>query len=1068
MVAVGVIGYSFFASALVEPVRSVDITSQNLSYENNIAGAWNIKKSAKWVARGKARITLEVDSVAKDDNRPKDILIVLDTSGSMLGRRLDQAKQDISSLVSTLMTERDARFGLVTFNSTATLLHGLTDDRQAIVDSINSLGIYGQTNYYQAILRMEDIFRNYDFSAGRRPIVLFMTDGEPNIDAPLQVSEYLVFKALYPEVSVRGIQYEMGDEIRQRVIDVSDLQWRAEIDDLHDTLWRAIAEDSYIYDDFVVTDYIDDTYFTIDSEASINSTLGSCSLAYDGTTPKVTWDLSGLYHSGTKEKLEIDVKIRDQYYDEDDGRYPTNKHTDVQSTLRDAPNENLTSNKTPILKLKYTVTKNNNVPDPSCQAHESSEKYVVFDPVDMDYATGEWCNSYYTNGWDLGSDAIERIGSDYFLMPEQDVELRALWRKPTITKSMDGEIYTTTTALLRNGQAINIALKNLVPGANVTSHYLDHDTTIKAFKRAVTKPDDFDTRTKAEISRDSSPFPVYAWLGDDGETVYYWSDADIIYLDPQSRSFFESFDELEDISGMAEFDASKVTTLGWMLKHCKKLNDLTPLSNWDVSNVYETAGMFDDMASLTDLDALSNWRVPELNDAEAMLNNTPSLTSIAGLLDWGVTKITSIGDFVRDAVSLTSLHGLENWGMSNVTNANNAMWGCHSLTDISAVTNWDTSSFEKMEYIFKDNYALSDISPVAGWTVDNVESFEGVFSFATSITNLDALAGWNVSNGINFTSMFDNTYALTDITGLADWRPTKAENMIRMFYRATSLPSAEGLKDWNIDNVTILSDFFRDCYALTDVSELAGWADNLDSVTTISSFFSDAKALEDISALSNWVMPSVTDMNAAFRGTEKIADYSPISGWDVSKVTDMEAMFGWSNFDDMSVLSTWDVSKVENMRFLFHNCPKVTTLQPIENWNVVSVKNIDGIFRYMELVTSLEPMRAWGAKLSDHLVDTQYAFEGMMGITDISPLSTWDVSNVTNMEGMLGGIRMTSIAPIANWDTSKVTNFSGLFLYCINLADASPIEGWTVQDQANLENMFGYTLVTDYPDWYEE
>ncbi len=1063
---------SFFASALADPIRSVDITSQNKSFESYESGAWKVTKSAKWIAKGKARITLTIDSIAKDDERPKDILLVLDNSGSMLGRRLEQAKQDITSLVTTLMTERDARFGLITFNSTSTLVHNLTDDRQAIVDSINNLGVYGQTNYYEAILNMEQIFANYDFTEGRRPIVLFMTDGEPTVDAPLQISEYQLFKTLYPDVSVRGIQYEMGDEIRQRVKDISDLQWRAEMDDLNDTLWRAISEDSFLYDTFRVEDYIDDTYYTIDSAASIKASLGSYSLTYDGTTPKVTWDLNGLYRSGTKEALSIDVNIRDQYYADDDGRYPTNKHIDVRSSIYDTPDENISSTKTPILKLKYTVTKNNNVPDSSCQAHESTEKYIVFDPVDMDYETGEWCNSYYTNGWDLGNEEIIRMGSDYFLMPEEDVDLKAVWRKVTIDKSMDGEVYTTPTAFLERGEVMNVRIKNLVPGANATSHYLDHDTTIKAFKRATTKPDDFDTRNKVEISRDASPFPIYAYLGNDGETVYYWSDAEVIYLYPNSRSMFESYDVLEDISGLSEFNATSATTMGWMFKHCHNLSDLSPISDWDVTNVYEMAGMFDDATSLTDVDALADWRTPILNDVESMFNGTSNLTSIAGLLDWGVTEITSIGDLLRDAVKLTTLHGLENWGVSNVTNANNAFWGCHTLTDITALTDWVTTSFDRMEYMFKDNYALVNINPLTGWTVDNVKSFEGVFSFAQSITNLDALADWNVSNGENFAAMFDHTHSLIDISGLADWRPTNAQTMFGMFYDAQSLTSASGLKDWDIDNVTVLSDFFRDCFSLTDIADLAGWADNLESVEAIGSFFSDDKELVNISALTDWVMPNVADMSAVFRGTKKIADYNPISGWNTSKVTDMEAMFGWSNMSDLNAIRNWDVSKVETMKFLFHNCPQITTLEPIENWNVVSLKDINGIFRYLENVTTLEPMRAWGAKLSNHLIDTQYAFEGMTSVTDISPFSTWDVSNVTSLAGMFGGIHMTNLSALSGWNVSNVTDFSNMFQYCKFLTTALDIESWApmIQDQANFEEMFLEVPLDRslLPSWYEE
>ena len=48
------ISYSF---AAVVPVKSVEIKSQNKNYDNSEQGAWKVTKSAKWISKGKARIT---------------------------------------------------------------------------------------------------------------------------------------------------------------------------------------------------------------------------------------------------------------------------------------------------------------------------------------------------------------------------------------------------------------------------------------------------------------------------------------------------------------------------------------------------------------------------------------------------------------------------------------------------------------------------------------------------------------------------------------------------------------------------------------------------------------------------------------------------------------------------------------------------------------------------------------------------------------------------------------------------------------------------------------------------
>ena len=45
--------------ASLTPIKSISFESENLNYEESVAGSYKITKSAEWIGKGKARITLD-------------------------------------------------------------------------------------------------------------------------------------------------------------------------------------------------------------------------------------------------------------------------------------------------------------------------------------------------------------------------------------------------------------------------------------------------------------------------------------------------------------------------------------------------------------------------------------------------------------------------------------------------------------------------------------------------------------------------------------------------------------------------------------------------------------------------------------------------------------------------------------------------------------------------------------------------------------------------------------------------------------------------------------------------
>lgn len=111
----------------------------------------------------------------------KDIVLVADTSGSMQGEKMEQAKKALKYVVTALGA--NDRFGIVPFNTDAdsfrgTLVQATTDNKRLAVDYIDDLEPRGGTNIGDALKTGASLLKD----SGDKPAYLvMMTDGEPTV-----------------------------------------------------------------------------------------------------------------------------------------------------------------------------------------------------------------------------------------------------------------------------------------------------------------------------------------------------------------------------------------------------------------------------------------------------------------------------------------------------------------------------------------------------------------------------------------------------------------------------------------------------------------------------------------------------------------------------------------------------------------------------------------------------------------------------------------------------------------------------------------------------------------------
>ena len=111
---------------------------------------------------------------------PRDIVLVIDVSGSMSGRKIEQARAAGRQLLQTL-TPSD-RFRLIDFSSDVRSFHegwstATSDNVHAALAYLDALRANGGTNIQGAI---EEALSS-GTPSGRLPLVLFLTDGAPTV-----------------------------------------------------------------------------------------------------------------------------------------------------------------------------------------------------------------------------------------------------------------------------------------------------------------------------------------------------------------------------------------------------------------------------------------------------------------------------------------------------------------------------------------------------------------------------------------------------------------------------------------------------------------------------------------------------------------------------------------------------------------------------------------------------------------------------------------------------------------------------------------------------------------------
>ena len=106
----------------------------------------------------------------------RDIVLVLDVSGSMSGTPMEETKKASTNFISTILKE-DASIGIVTYDNSATMLSDFSINETTLKAAANSIDDGGGTNIESGLQMAESMLST---SNAEKKIIVLMSDGEPN------------------------------------------------------------------------------------------------------------------------------------------------------------------------------------------------------------------------------------------------------------------------------------------------------------------------------------------------------------------------------------------------------------------------------------------------------------------------------------------------------------------------------------------------------------------------------------------------------------------------------------------------------------------------------------------------------------------------------------------------------------------------------------------------------------------------------------------------------------------------------------------------------------------------
>ena len=87
----------------------------------------------------------------KINDNYKDIILVIDTSGSMYGSKFQKAISDSKELINYVLADTNNRVAIITFSDESSIVSEFSNGKDTLLSKLDSLKVIDDTNYNIAL-----------------------------------------------------------------------------------------------------------------------------------------------------------------------------------------------------------------------------------------------------------------------------------------------------------------------------------------------------------------------------------------------------------------------------------------------------------------------------------------------------------------------------------------------------------------------------------------------------------------------------------------------------------------------------------------------------------------------------------------------------------------------------------------------------------------------------------------------------------------------------------------------------------------------------------------------------
>jgi Ca-activated chloride channel family protein len=171
------------------------------------------------------------NELTEDEIMPKDIVFVLDVSGSMYGVKLDQAKEALNYILDEIEeSSPEDRFNVISFSDYIDAFSGtgLLEANEANLalakDFVDDLEAIGGTDINSAVSKALEFF---DPASTNSKVIVFLTDGEPTVGEIDDGKILTNVSDANAAVGARIFTFGLGDKVNTHLLDSISLASRA-------------------------------------------------------------------------------------------------------------------------------------------------------------------------------------------------------------------------------------------------------------------------------------------------------------------------------------------------------------------------------------------------------------------------------------------------------------------------------------------------------------------------------------------------------------------------------------------------------------------------------------------------------------------------------------------------------------------------------------------------------------------------------------------------------------------------------------------------------------------------